>query len=223
MPHPPPSPPTETPSSSPSPGPPARRGCLFWGGMALIVTILSVGGCIFWAYWRVRHQLLRFSEEGPAPSDLFVTREGSEIADVRSRLFGTESEPAPPRVTLDGDDLQALVRDAMPEDAEEEGRLAVDVVAGRIRLDVSWSLDAIPGLSGRYLNARMRVAVGYEHGELSVHVEEATTPDGSRRMSRYLLRLFSQRIGAAIHRTWDGLLNEIATVTVRGDLVIVER
>lgn len=212
-----------------SEAPQSRRGCLFWGSIAfLIVASVAIGavGLGFLVYIR---PLRDFSSSEPLDEERMRIPEPSsdELHEARETIDRLQKEPAAPEreiVRITTRQLNALI--AGTPEARDHG------LPGHIRflpgegdsllVDVSWPLDAFPGLSERYFSGRIRVGLEFhaKRKEVSVRVVEGTSRDGKKLVERFrrpagklLTTYLNEALGASLERLED-LEVEDGTITL---------
>ncbi|MBN1443694.1 MAG: hypothetical protein JXA90_13375, partial [Planctomycetes bacterium] len=96
----------------------------------------------------------------------------------------------------------------------EGGRLRLRIDDDLVAADVSWPLDEIPGLSGRYFAGTFKIRLAIDDGASTVAIEEGVSATG-RRLSRSLRRRLGLRLEAALHRRFEAELRSIESLDVR--------
>ena len=151
--------------------------CLLWGCLSLFCFTVLV--CIA-GYFGVRYfgAMLRdnFTEPMRAPLAVVEISDG-DLEKLMKRVDaftqGLDDGERPASLTLDETEVNALIQHH-PDYETIKGNVFVTIDDNLIGGQVSFSLNDIPGLKGRYLNATAVFDVAFENGELSIFLKEAT-------------------------------------------------
>jgi hypothetical protein len=147
------------------------RGCLFWGGITLLILLVVTGVLIGMVGYPAYRMLMKVTSPTPAEIPVYKLKEGEHDALVkRISAFENAPEPGPPsRLELSADDLNALIA-GDPDLKVHAGEAFVRIDGDKFFLDESVSLDAMPFISflfkGRYLNLTFQLKLAIEGGRL---------------------------------------------------------
>jgi len=153
--------------------PPKKRGCLFYGCLAVIIFSLAASLLAYVGYRYLRNQLARFLDTSPAPIET-VELSPAERDGLQQRLAAfkeaMDGQKIPRELTLTARDLNALIA-ATPE---WKGKLFAMIENGRIKGRISLPLaDFGPfKLKGKYLNGAATFKASLETETLSVTIEQ---------------------------------------------------
>ncbi len=153
--------------------PPKKRGCLFYGCLAVIIFSLAASLLAYVGYRYLRNQLARFLDTSPAPIET-VELSPAERDGLQQRLAAfkeaMDGQKIPRELTLTARDLNALIA-ATPA---WKGKLFAMIENGRIKGRISLPLaDFGPfKLKGKYLNGAATFKASLETETLSVTIEQ---------------------------------------------------
>lgn len=124
-------------------------------------------------YWFVSSTLAAYTSTEPMEIETVEYSE-EDLAVLKARMDAfndaIESGKVPEEdLILTAADINALIAD----DEELRGRVFVRIEDGEIEGDVSFPLDAIPGMKGRYFNGSATMDVSMDDGHLFVHAKKA--------------------------------------------------
>lgn len=151
--------------------------CFLWGCLSLFC--FSVLVCIA-GYIGVRYFVAmvrdNFTEPIRAEMPIVEISDGDLeklMARVDAFTKGVDGGDPTDSLTLDENDVNALIQHH-PDFEYIKGNVFVTIKDDLIGGQISYSLDGIPGLGGRYLNATAEFDIAFEDGELSIYLKEAT-------------------------------------------------
>lgn len=146
-----------------------QRGCLFWGLVATASACLLAVLCALVAFRYVRGKALEHTDTGPATIPIEqVTPAQARALDRETRGFiQAVDRGQPASIELTAWQLNALIAIA-PQFRGLRGKARVSIEDDRVLADTSLSLNAVPGLRGRYLNGRVELHVRVRSGRLDL-------------------------------------------------------
>ncbi len=153
--------------------PPKKRGCLFYGCLAVIIFSLAASLLAYLGYRYLRNQMARFLDTTPAPIET-VEISPAERDRLQQRLAAfkeaMDSQKIPRELALTARDLNALIA----ETPELKGKVFAMIDNGRIKGRISLPLkDKGPlKLKGKYLNGIATFNASLEDGTLNVTIEQ---------------------------------------------------
>jgi len=154
--------------------PPKKRGCLFYGCLAVIIFSLAASLLAYLGYRYLRHQLARFLDTTPVPIET-VEISPAERDGLQQRLAtfkeAMDGQKIPRELALTARDLNALIAAQAPE---WKGKVFAMIDNGRIKGRISLPLeDKGPlKLKGKYLNGIATFNASLEDGTLNVTIEQ---------------------------------------------------
>jgi hypothetical protein len=161
---------------------PAKRGCLFYGGIALIVFVLLVG---LIGYWSVRYAIKatdrlisEYTDTVPATLEK-VEVSPDRLKEVQQRLAAfkeaLDKKSSAEELALSAEDLNTLIA-GDPGFRELRDKLFVGIEGDRIQGQLSLPLEQIgwEKLKGRYLNGTATFKLSLEKGALKVVLDDVT-------------------------------------------------
>ncbi|HEV3163976.1 MAG TPA: hypothetical protein VGZ22_08075 [Isosphaeraceae bacterium] len=148
------------------------HGCLFYGCITLIVLLVVGGLAVFLGLRALYNKAYEFTEDKPMVFPKLQLSE-EERAAVKKRFDDfkaavKEGKPAEPLV-LDSDDCNALIQSG--EDNSLRDRVYVKIEGDEIKGQVSWPLDGIPGMKGRFANGEADFKVSLVNGLLVATID----------------------------------------------------
>jgi len=164
--------------------PPKKRGCFFYGCLAVLVLgiVLVVAGCLgiyFTKRWALR-TLDAYTDTNSTPFEI-VTYSTAERAALQSRLDAfadaIQNKRGGHELILTANDLNVLIS----ESAEWRGKVFIAIEDDRVKGSISVPFADIlppeartkfPVLRGRYLNGSAIFRVALEGGALDVRLED---------------------------------------------------
>ena len=159
--------------------PPARRGCLFYFLVILVVgtlLLLLATGIAVYSFKKVTTAWVQdYTDTMPAPIEK-VEYTPDQVKALQGRWLafqeGLDKKQAG-ELILSAEDLNAFIH----EDPNLRGRVFVYIDGSRLKGDVSMPLDQIgplrvEKLKGRYLNGTVSFSVATSNGLLEVHLED---------------------------------------------------
>ena len=151
--------------------------CLLWGCLSLFcfTVLVCIAGALVFRYGFVKFRD-NFTEPIRAPLPVVEISEG-DLEKLLKRVDdftqGLDDEERPATLTLDETEVNALIQHH--SDYEYiKGNVFVTIDDNLIGGQISFSLNEIPGLKGRYLNATAVFDVAFENGVLSIFLKDAT-------------------------------------------------
>lgn len=151
--------------------------CLLWGCLSLFcftVLIIIAATLIF------RYGLNKFRDNFTTPirAELPVVEiSKGDLEKLMTRVDeftkGLDDGERPASLILNETDINALIQHH-PDYKHIKGNVFVTIEDDLVGGQVSFSLDGIPGLEGRYLNAAASFDVNFENGILSIFLKDAT-------------------------------------------------
>jgi hypothetical protein len=154
--------------------PPKKRGCLFYGCLAVIIFSLAASLLAYLGYRSLRNSLARFLDTTPVPIET-VEISPAERDGLQQRLAAfkeaMDGQKIPRELTLTARDLNALIADQVPE---WKGKVFAMIDNGRIKGRISLPLENFGPfkLKGKYLNGAATFKASLEAGTLNVTIEQ---------------------------------------------------
>jgi len=154
--------------------PPKKRGCFFYGCLAVIIFSLAASLLAYLGYRYLRNQMARFLDTTPAPIET-VEISPAERDGLQQRLAAfkkaMDGQKIPRELTLTARDLNALIAEQAPE---WKGKLFATIDNGRIKGRISLPLENFGPfkLKGKYLNGTATFKASLETGTLNVTIEQ---------------------------------------------------
>jgi len=195
-----------------------KRGCVFWGliiGGGMMLLALLISALVAWNTWRGIQAATseQPAELGPVEQ---TQRERETLNQKLQRLERAFAANKPATVNFTPNDLNAMLAQARSQ-SRIPGAARVDIRDGKLVADVSVSLDQVPGLKGRYLNAEVDLDITLRDGKLDIYARDIRPKDGS--IPGTLLRgLKDINIGDMLAGTPEGrdLLKQVAAIEIQG-------
>src|SRR5262249_37692777 len=139
---------------------PRKHGCLFYGCITVIVLTVLIGIMIFLGVRKLYNTMYEYTEDKPmAFPPLQMAVEDRKAVKKRLEDFiaavkeGKETEP----LVLDSDDCNALIQSGETNSLRD--RIYVKIEGDEVKGQVSWPLEGIPGMKGRYANGEADLKV----------------------------------------------------------------
>ncbi|MCH7909234.1 MAG: hypothetical protein IIB38_06405 [Candidatus Hydrogenedentes bacterium] len=151
--------------------------CLLWGCLSLFcfTVLVCIAGALIFRYGFVKFRD-NFTEPTRAPLAVVEISDG-DLEKLMKRVDeftqGLDDGERPASLTLDETEVNALIQHH-PDYETIKGNVFVTIDDNLIGGQVSFSLNDIPGLKGRYLNATAVFDVAFENGVLSIFLKDAT-------------------------------------------------
>lgn len=172
--------------------------CLLWGCLSLFcfsVLIIIAATLIF----RYGFNKFRDNFTTPIRAELPVVEISEGDLEKLMKRFdeftkGLDGGERPDSLTLDETEINALIQHH-PDYDHMKGNVFVTIEDDLVGGQVSFSLDKIPGLEGRYLNATASFDVDFEEGILSIFLKDATVK-GEPLPATFLEALRSENLAA---------------------------
>ncbi len=153
--------------------PPKKRGCFFYGCLAVIIFGLAASLLAYVGYRYLRNQLARFLDATPVPIKT-VEISPAERDELQQRLAAfkeaMDGQKIPRELVLTARDLNTLIAAQAPE---WKSKVFAMIENGRIKGRISLPLeDKGPlKLKGKYLNGIATFNASLEDGTLNVAIE----------------------------------------------------
>jgi hypothetical protein len=161
------------------------RGCFFYGCLTfLLVALAVVVGVFFGTRKSIQMVVSNYTEGQPAELPK-VSVSPEQLRDLRQRLESAAGGKDESQISLDADEINALLRNS-PELKAAGEQVYFQIEGDTMKAQVSLALDQfdmwrsmmrkllLKGMSGRYLNGSATLDAGIENGELSVKVRDMT-------------------------------------------------
>jgi hypothetical protein len=152
------------------------RGCLFYGGITLLVLFLVILIAGLVGLQLARRVFNQFTDTKPAPLPT-VQMSQTEMGNIQRRVEAfrkaVRDHSLVPPLTLTADDINALVA-SDPELEALKGKLFVTIEGNSIKGQLAVPLEELgmPMFTGRYLNGTGTFAVSLQNGVLRVTLKE---------------------------------------------------
>lgn len=158
------------PQLPPDGAPPKKRGCFFFGCLALLIVVLVLVGAIYLGYRYVVSTVSSFTDtKGVAIESVEATP--AEVDSIRQRVEkfanALERQTGPEELVITARDINALIANA-PEYGEAKGKVFVIIEGGKIkgRVSVPLTEDAGPlKVKGRYFNGTATFRIALTNGQ----------------------------------------------------------
>jgi hypothetical protein len=153
--------------------PPKKRGCFFYGCLAVIIFALAASLLAYVGYRYLRNQMARFLDTAPVPIET-VEISPAERDGLQHRLAAfkeaMDSQKIPRELALTARDLNALIATT----PELKGKLFAMIDNGRIKGRISLPLENFGPfkLKGKYLNGIATFNASLQDGTLNVTIEQ---------------------------------------------------
>jgi len=157
--------------------PQKKRGCFFYGCLAVIIFSLAASLLAYLGYRYLRNQMTRFLDTTPAPIET-VEISPAERDRLQQRLAAfkeaMDSQKIPRELALTARDLNALIA----ETPELKGKVFAMIENGRIKGRISLLLENFGPLKlkGKYLNGvatfKASLEASLKDGTLKVTIEQ---------------------------------------------------
>ena len=153
--------------------PPKKRGCFFYGCLAVIIFSLAASLLAYLGYRSLRNSLARFLDTAPVPIET-VEISPAERDGLQQRLAvfkeAMDGQKIPRELTLTARDLNALIA----QTPELKGKVFAMIDNGRIKGRISLPLEDLGPLKlkGKYLNGAATFKASLEDGTLNVTIEQ---------------------------------------------------
>jgi hypothetical protein len=161
--------------------PPRKRGCFFYGCIALIIAVLiaSVGAVLLFRYAQhsLRTAVNAYTDAQPSPLENVDTSPDKvkavqdKIAAFREAIQNQKGA----ELVLTADEINTLIAsDPNRQDLANHLRLLIE--GDQVKARISWPLEDIGPfkLEGRYLNGVAILNVSMEKGKLHARIEDVT-------------------------------------------------
>ena len=158
---------------------PKKRGCFFYGCLALIVTVLvlAVGSVLLFRYGKSKIESTVAEYTDPAPAQIEKgDASPAKLNAVQTRIDAFRNGLAsgqPQELTLTADELNTLLA-GQPDLQELANKLYVVIDGDQLKANISWPLPDIGPLKlkGRYLNGTAKLNVSVTGGNARLHIED---------------------------------------------------
>lgn len=203
-----------------------KRGCFFWGCLALLGFVLAALSCGGLAAYGVYASLKSYTSETPADIPRYTPAEG-ECEDFASRL-GSFNEALDAgeaaELVLSPGDLNAFFACEKGRTNDLAGRVFFEMSGSDLRIQTSLPLDEVPGFSGRFLNGTITLNVFLKNGILVATAKEMTVNgrplpenfmEGLRKKNLAEKMMEDPELGKSISR-WKTLEIEGGRMVIRG-------
>ena len=207
------------------------RGCLFWGCSTICLILAIAAICMGWVLWSIYSEVNQFAADEPVPVPVYEPRSG-QVREVTGRVeqFAEQVERGDAsRVELRAEDLNTLV--AAQGGDVAKGIYVQKIEESQLSLDLSVSLDDVPGFEGKYFNGTAVLKIGEENGEWHPKPVSITTKKGQK-VSERTAEIFSRLLVVAIEQAMakageEGeaarrILGEGGGVRIDGDRIVLE-
>jgi hypothetical protein len=164
--------------------PPRKRGCFFYGCIALIIAVLiaTVGVVILFRYaQRSLHGALNaYTDPHPIPLES-VDTSPDKVKAVQDKLAAfreANQNQKPAELVLTADEINTLIA-SDPNRQDLANRLRLLIEGDQVKARISWPLDDIGPLKlkGRYLNGTALLNVSMEKGKLHATFQDVTAKE----------------------------------------------
>ena len=208
----------------------ARRGCLFYGGLAAAVLLVAILIAALAGLRLAKRVFNQFTDTQPIPMPA-VQLSPAQIAAVQQRFETFRDalrahKPAPP-LRLSAEDLNALLQ-SDPEFEAMKGKLYVTGIQdGQVTARISLPMEeaGLPVFKGRYLNAAATLKVSLRNGVLRI-VPQAVSAKGRPLPNLYLEQVRKQNLAKNINSDprVSVALDRLQSIEAKeGQLVIVPK
>ncbi len=208
-------------------GPPKRRrGCLFYGCLVGIVSLLATLGALLLGLHTFKRMLNTYTDTRPMPlpavqmSPAQIAQVQQRVDDFRDRLrAGLRTPP----LALTAEELNGLVVSS-PDLKAAKGKVYVTIEGDQLRAQVSLPLEdvGLPRFKGRYLNGTATLGVSLRNGILDVTARNFVV-HGKPLPPLYMNRIRRENLAARINedsRT-SVALNQLEDIQIKAGKLII--
>ncbi|HXJ60240.1 MAG TPA: hypothetical protein VNU68_26640 [Verrucomicrobiae bacterium] len=154
---------------------PARRGCLFYGCLSVVVLALLLLLGTSLTYFYVKRWIRSYTDATPTVIEkVELSREQWNALQGRLSAFreALDSGQTSAELVLTADEINAL----MNQQGELRGKLFVRIENNRVTGEGSYPLPNLGPfkLKGRYLNGTATFKITLDHGQCDVRIQDAT-------------------------------------------------
>jgi hypothetical protein len=161
------------------PAQPKKRGCFFYGCLALIVTVLvlAVGSVLLFRYGKGKIEQTVNEYTDPAPAQIEKgDASPAKLNAVQTRIDAFRSGLAsgqPQELTLTADELNTLLA-GQPDLSDLANKVYVVIDGDQMKANISWPLPDIGPLKlkGRYLNGTATLKASVTGGNVDLHIQD---------------------------------------------------
>lgn len=164
------------------PPPPRKRGCFFYGCIALIVTVLvlAIGAVVLVRFAKSKVDQVVAEYTDPTPMQLEKgDASPAKLNAVQTRIDAFRQGLAsgqPQELAFTADELNTLL--AGQPDLQEFANMVYVIIEGdQLKGNISYPLPDVPPfkLKGRYLNGLATFDVKVTKGDADIHIRDITT------------------------------------------------
>ena len=208
--------------------PPRKRGCFFYGCIALIIAVLvaSVAAVLLFRY--VQRSFFRgYTASQPAPLET-VDASPAKVKAVQDKIAAfrdaIQNQKESRELTLTAEEINTLIA-ADPNRQDLANRLRFHIDGDQVKAHISWPLDDIGPfkLKGRYLNGTAALAVSMEKGQLHARIHDVTTTGGKPLPSMVLDKMKTIDFGTNFQQEPEGAaaVSQIESIQIKDGRVII--
>ena len=200
----------------------SKKGCLFWG--ALAVGILVLLGIVIGAGTLFLGRRVALSYTDTAPEAIQTPEvsdaKAARVKEKRNDLETAIKEGKQGEFRFDAEEINALVAGS-PEVRDLQGRTAFRIDGDQLAVKASLPLKGVPGMEGRYLNGEFTVDLYCSNGAVELAIKDVdvkgkSVPD---MLKSKLSSEFTRRINAA-PKAKDALAS-LESIEIRGGKLII--
>jgi len=165
---------------------PRKRGCFFYGCIALIVAVLiaSVAAVLLFRYAQgiLGGAITSYTSSQPAALEA-VDTSPAKVKAVQDRIAAfrdaIQNQKDSQELPLTADEINTLIA-ADPNRQDLANRVRLHIDGDQVKAHISWPLNDVRFFKpkGRYLNGIATLAVSVEKGRLHARIQDVTTTGG---------------------------------------------
>ena len=208
---------------------PKKRGCFFYGCIALIVAVLvlAVGGVLLVRYTKGKIDSVVAEYTDPAPVQIEkADASPAKVKAIQTRIDAFRNGLAscqPQELTLTADELNTLLA-GQPDLKELADKIYVNIEGDQMKANISWPLPDIGPLKlkGRYLNGTANLKVSVSHGNVDLRIDDFQSK-GKPIPTQFLQELRKHNLGDDLQRDQQtaSAIRQIDSAEVKDGKVII--
>ena len=208
--------------------PPQKRGCFFYGCIALIIAVLiaSVAAVLLVRYG-FKNAFSGYTDSQPAQLEP-VDTSPAKVKAVQDKIAAfrdmIQNQKDAQELTLTADEINTLIA-ADPNRQDIANRLRLLIEGDQVKAHISWPLDDIGPfkLNGRYLNGIATLAVSLDKGQLHARIHNITTTGRKPLPPMVLDKMKTVDFGANFQQDPQGAaaVSQIESIQIKDGRVII--
>ena len=208
---------------------PKKRGCFFYGCIALIVAVLvlAVGSVLVfrWGKSKIESVVAEYTDSAPVQIEK-GDASPAKLKAIQTRIDAFRNGLAsgqPQELTLTADELNTLLA-GQPDLKELADKVYVNIEGDQMKANISWPLPDIGPfkLKGRYLNGTANLKIGVSNGNPDVRIEDFQSK-GKPIPTQFLQELRKHNIGDDLQRDQQtaSAVRQIDSAEVKDGKVVI--